>query len=129
MNDKLDGQQLYQWWLNEFGACNCGQPDEAVRFLRDVLQLLRDLSHVVWPTLQGPDRDAAYRTAYKTWEQRESSLIPSPGLQMVVYYRLHALGLTEHGGSVPGWLSDKGHRVLDALERFGDDPDLWEGMK
>ena len=37
---------------------------------------------------------------------------------MFVYYHFDSVGLTEHGSSVPGWLTEKGKGVMRDLEKL-----------
>lgn len=76
--------------------CGCGQPEAAADILRIILAL-----HPLHSN----------REAFEL-------LIPNDGLQYLLLYTLSSFDLTEHGGSVGGgWLTDKGHSVLAALER------------
>ena len=118
----MTGDELYDWWNKEFEACGCGNPDDAAVFLYLTLELLHDLSHVVW---KAEDRTAQDQL-YAAWEVREKALMPSSGVRMFVYYRLFSLELTEHGGAVPGWLAQRGYEVLEALREYGTDPDHWQ---
>jgi hypothetical protein len=102
--------------------CGCGYPVDAGEFVRDVL------AHVHGPgneeltaaEIPAPRRDEwiAHLIEYR---RRESELFGgNDGLMMVVYYMLTNLELMEHGGCVPGWLTEHGRRVLcDLIELYG----------
>lgn len=80
--------------------CGCGSPDEAARFLRDLLAL-----HPLY------DHRAEF-----------VALVPDEGLQYLLLYTLDHFDLAEHGGSIGGqWLTDKGTAVLAALNREAED--------
>ena len=106
------------WWDTEWG-CFCGMPEEAAALLRDVLRAMKtraDLS----------DNGAAHdHPDVEETRRRERELLPTDGIYYTYHYWLSNKGLTEHGGSVPGWLTAQGHEVLAALERYGADPDKW----
>jgi hypothetical protein len=76
--------------------CGCGSPDAAADTLRILLAL-----HPLHSN----------REAFEV-------LVPNNGVQYLLLYTLDKFDLTEHGGNVGGgWLTDKGHAVLAALER------------
>ena len=70
------------------GFCCCGQPEMVLAYVRDVLRDIKNQSC--------PDKDSA--PTYLVW------------------YWLDSKDFTEHGGSVPGWLTDKGRDLLADLE-------------
>lgn len=96
-----------------FGFCGCGDNGAALLLMRDAMRLI-DRPYPGFP--EGPD-SAACRKWFD--EQRASELAlfgPNSGVRYLVWYVLDEKGLTEHGGSVPGWLTDKGKAVLADLE-------------
>lgn len=88
------------------GFCGCGQPAAALRHLQSVLRHIHNLQHRVWTKLQ----------TYEQWEEDGAKLFVSEGAACLFYYVLDEKGLLEHGGSVPGWLSDAGVRMLEDLD-------------
>ena len=78
------------------GHCCCGTPEISLAYLRDVMALLRDKV------------DYDTRQAY----------FGSEGEQYTIYYMLDKLEFTEHGSSVPGWLTEKGKEFLDDVEEL-----------
>jgi hypothetical protein len=75
--------------------CGCGSPDAAADTLRILLAL-----HPLHSN----------REAFE-------ALVPNNGIQYLLLYTLDQFDLTEHGGNVGGgWLTDKGHAVLAALD-------------
>jgi hypothetical protein len=83
------------------GFCGCGCPDAAVVYVRDALAGIKAVKDSGWTEEAWRARDAQYA---------------SEGERYFVWYRLDDLGLTEHGGSVPGWLTEKGEDWLLALD-------------
>ena len=99
-------------YLGILGFCGCGMPDEAIRYVRDCLRYIADLQDTVLPVKGRDQRDIAY----KRWENAGKMLFVNEGCEYFMYYYLDNLGFTEHGGSVPGWLSDEGRAVLSDLD-------------
>ena len=86
------------------GFCNCGMPTEALRFIWKVLELI------------GEETEGTWEEWYKGHRERADKLFHKDhGIKYVVYYLLAEKGLTEHGGSVPGWLDGLGKDILDDL--------------
>lgn len=104
--------------------CGCGQPEEAVRFLRDVLQTYAERRKAT-DILDLGIFDQGSPTRQQAWERHAealAALLPSPGIRFFVLYILSDWGLLEHGGSVDGsWLTDKGGGVLEALNHERED--------
>ena len=88
------------------GFCGCGDPEAALRYIRDVLRLIDE---------PRPDGHVEWEKWYEGHRAREVALLPDEGARWLVYYLLDDKELTEHGGSVPGWLTGKGDDVLAAL--------------
>ena len=106
-------QELYDWWFDSFGACNCGDPAFAAELLRDVLQILSGRDFGLTP---------------EEWEKTTTLLhdkLPTDGVFWTYLYWLSHLDLEEHGGCTPGWLTGHGDAVLAALQEFGTDPNKW----
>lgn len=80
--------------------CGCGNGWASMTYIRDILRLIR-----------GRDgSDEGYK--------RCDDFFHSEGEKYTMYYLLDDLGLTDHGTSVPGWLSEKGVEVLEDLEEL-----------
>ncbi len=91
-----DPEALLNFLTEKAGFCGCGQPDEAATFLFSVLDCIDQLQH---------DRDYS----------RLDKLIPDPGMRYFILYQLDNLGFLDHGGSVPGWLTQDGRDCLELL--------------
>ncbi len=89
-----------QDFCDRLGFCGCGMPDELLPYVADALRHVADLSN------NSPD----------AWDERRAELYPVPGSDWFMWEVLNEKGLTEHGGSVPGWLTDKGKALLAELE-------------
>lgn len=87
------------------GFCGCGDNLSALHYVRSALQLIQDLKTKVW----------ANEITYDTWRVSVSEVFNSTGAEYFMWYFLDDKQLTEHGGSVPGWLTKKGQELLSDL--------------
>lgn len=87
------------------GFCGCGRPEDSLAYVRDVLQHIDNLKQLVWEKKQ----------TYEEWTAAGKKLFASDGAEYFAFYVMDTKGLTEHGGSVPGWLTDKGREMLEDL--------------
>lgn len=85
----------------ELGFCGCGDNESALIYLKDCLELIK---------LKTNDN-----LSYQDWKIKVAEVIPTEGSQYFMWYYLDSKGLTEHGGSVPGWLDIKGTQLLEDL--------------
>ena len=83
--------------------CGCGNPGAAIEFLLGVLRAMNL-------------RDAKGDIDWHNRGDALKKLLPEPGIEYFVLYWLAEHGLSEHGGSVPGWLTPLGEGILTALE-------------
>src|SRR5574343_693247 len=86
-----------------FGFCACGSPNRVMRLIRDVM---------FWLEFK---RNGGDLSMFRLWEKEfgEDKLD-------FIYYVLDKMFLTEHGGRIPGWLTDEGQELLSDLnEIFG----------
>jgi hypothetical protein len=90
-----------------FNFCGCGLPEEAIKFIRDVM------AHI---DRKRPDNQK-FEDFYKEWSEEGDKIAPLGALYFT-YYVLADKELTEHGGSVPGWLSPKGRETLELLNEY-----------
>lgn len=77
-----------------FNFCGCGDIESTLQYLRDHMQLLDD-----------------HKKARFTLGNR-FTYTPA---EYLVWYELDRVRLTEHGGAVPGWLTDYGEQLLHDL--------------
>jgi len=88
--------------------CCCGCPEDNLKYIRDVLE------HINWKY----GRQEPFDEWYKEWRVMAPSLFVNDGAEYFIYYVLAAKNLTEHGGSVPGWLTVEGQELLDDLNEL-----------
>jgi hypothetical protein len=91
-----------------FNFCGCGCPDLSLEFIRDSLQHVHDLHNLVHPD----------KITWMEWNSTGRRLFHTNGIEYFTYYFLDANGLTTHGGSVPGWLTEKGKELLEDLNEW-----------
>lgn len=92
--------------------CGCGNSGIAMQYVLDGLELIDETS---------PDPSSnqeAWSVWWKAHEARVMAHFKSDGARYFFWYWADNEGLTEHGGSVPGWLSDKGRELLTALREW-----------
>lgn len=106
MNEQFEDELMHR-----FGFCGCGQPWKVVKFIQDGLQHILNLQLDVWED----------KKTYKQWELEGESIFADNGGDYFFYYWADKEGLTEHGGSVPGWLNDNGAKLLEELDTYFKD--------
>lgn len=94
-------------WL---GFCGCGNPEMALSLVVDALRTLTNTRYPRGVLPLSPEADA--------WRERwrsEWAKIGDERVQYFVWYMLAEWKLTEHGGSVPGWLTYDGEYFLTVV--------------
>jgi hypothetical protein len=81
------------------GFCGCGMPDMVIDLIRKALELIKERVNL----------------DYEELRKKELELFKNDNIAYFVYYFLDSKGLTEHGSSVPGWLTNKGEELLEDL--------------
>ncbi len=86
------------------GFCGCRMPDTNLAYVKKGLQIInRDLKN--WPP-------------YDEWQKTVMAHFQSQVAADFFFYWTDKEELTEHGGSIPGWLTDKGKELLGLLEEL-----------
>lgn len=97
--DQTPLEDIYNWVFCELAFCGCGDPEGALEFLRDTLNLLN-----------------------KEFDERCNGIkkrFPDSPMSWSYLYMLDDKGLTEHGSNIRGcWLTDKGKGILAALNAY-----------
>lgn len=91
-----------------FDFCCCGMPDASLRFIWEVLYSL----DYIWQAKEMPQEEWSSR--WKAWEEKQKDV----NAVYFLYYWLDNEGFTEHGGSVPGWLTSDGEDLLYSLNKI-----------
>lgn len=84
-------EEIDQLLMGRLRFCGCGDGDAALEYVRSNLQDIKD---------------GITRKSEKT------------GAQYFVWYWLDSEGFTDHGVSVPGWLTEKGNQLLEDLTEY-----------
>jgi len=91
------------------GFCGCGDAKVNLNYIRNILAII----------------DKFYSDKLSTEEYLKEIVLHfnnNAGAEYFMFYWLDKEGYTEHGGSVPGWLTDEGHKLLQVLnEILADD--------
>lgn len=106
-----DADSLLQTGILKFCACGC--PEDNLDYILGGLELIAE---------KVPEGDRAAFVAW--WEQHQTRVrthFGSDGAAYFFYYWADKEGFTEHGGSVPGWLTDKGTDLLLMLRGAKDE--------
>lgn len=92
------------------GFCGCGIPEETLEWVGGGLQLIVDIKAKVWDDSNPYD--------YHAWaaDVREH-FGPERGSEYFFWYWASDRKFTEHGGSVPGWLTELGEQLLADIRR------------
>jgi len=94
--------------INFFGFCGCGCPEEPIILVRDAMRYIKKCKLLEW------NKDSTY--TYEDWNTEGDQLFHTQAIRYFMFYWLDKEEFTEHGGSVPGWLTDKGEDLLEILE-------------
>lgn len=102
-----DEMAVFQTHMLDF--CGCGSPETSMRIIHQALQLLKNK----WDET----------IDYNQFDKSTLELFGSEGIRYFFWYVFDDKGLTDHGGSVPGWLTDKGSELLDDLTEYFNRPE------
>lgn len=91
-----------------FNFCGCGQPDSTREYVRNSLQLVSDIKELVWEK----------KMSYEDWIDKKNELFKTDEAEFFMWYWLDHKGYIEHGGSVPGWLTEDGKEILSDLNEL-----------
>lgn len=96
--------EYYQFEV--FNFCGCGYPEEAMKYIFGIIELLyiRSENRLNNPSAWVEDSD------------KIENYFNSKGEEYFVLYLLNHLGIEEHGGSTPGWLTLHGLEVYEDLK-------------
>ncbi len=109
MSDNDDTDTEIDELYGRLGFCGCGQPENALRYVLAGLKVVG---------MRGPTD----MTAHSNWFQEvkyptQKAQFVSAGAEYFFYYWASSKGLTEHGGSVPGWLTPDGEQLIKDIEQ------------
>lgn len=90
--------------MSLFGFCGCGVPQAAITTIHECLKRIKYHTDDTQYSKEGYENLNAYPT--------------DEGSRYIIWYLLDAKGFTEHGGSVPGWLTPEGYDLLKKLDSY-----------
>ena len=97
---------------SQLGFCVCGAPEDSLRYILRGLELIEEGSRDV----------AEDRAAHEAWLSahfdRRMEHFGTYGAEYFFYYWCDKADLSNHGGSVPGWLTDEGKNLLALLREW-----------
>lgn len=97
--------------------CGCGDPELVITKMRDLLRHFEN----------NETRERDLEELGKLMELEPGTGYPQTADGWLWLYVLTHMGLIEHGGSVAtSWMLGTGSRVLEALEKYGCDPQKWD---
>lgn len=95
------------------GFCGCGRLDLANEIIFKALLHIADLEKIRDENCDRPGADPKWKKDLDGWNARGLKIFGNLGTETLVYYILDKAELIDHGGSVPGWLSELGVEVLE----------------
>lgn len=91
--------EFYNLYFGKWNFCGCGDPAEAITYIRDVLACLKERSDSKWKI-----------------NRLDEVMACEGGPYWIIMYWLDSQGFTEHGSNVGGsWLTQKGEEFLAYL--------------
>lgn len=102
--------------LDGLNFCHCGMPENNLLYILGGLEIIDE---------KRPDDRTQFDAWWDAHTKREAAHFGNQSSAYFFYYWADKEGLTEHGGSVPGWLSDEGVALLTKLREWKATD--WEG--
>lgn len=96
------------------GFCGCGSPDDNLMYVLGGLSLINETYK------KDKDDRYAFSVWYEDHQKKVNDHFKSRDGAYFFYYWADKEGYTDHGGSVPGWLTDKGEELLEILIEWRD---------
>jgi len=90
------------------GFCGCCLPNLSLKHTQIALRQVYNLNTLVHNKKQTWDE----------WKSENEKLLGNENSVYFMWYWLDTKELTEHGGSVPGWLTPKGKELLEDLDEY-----------
>ena len=95
------------------GFCGCGSPEANLKLFYNALNHLQKLREKVW---YGDNDDYTY----EDWRKEGREMFGSQEMENLVWYVCDQKGLTEHGGSIPGWVDSLGYEFMEDVKELYD---------
>lgn len=98
------------FYYNKLNWCGCGNPEEAIKLLRDVLSCIAERFN---------GNETLANKSFERYVERMEELLcykSKYAIYLSYFYVMDSHGLLEHGGGVGGsWLTDSGKELLEHL--------------
>lgn len=95
--------------VSVFGFCSCGDSEANLKYVRDGFRHINSL-------MDQPRDHSSFDEWYAEMKKRGLDLFGNEQPQNFFFYWADKEGYTEHGGCIPGWLTEKGKDLLKALD-------------
>ncbi len=117
MDEIIDWGDVQGYLLGRLGFCGCGIPDVALSLINDLLAYIEEFrSKPYTGSFQGKEWDA-HCSADKAALQKVID-DNQDGVKSCLFYLVSSKNITNHGGSIPGWIED--HEFRRKLKSYID---------
>ena len=101
--------------VDVLGFCGCADPETNVYLVRDGLSLIAQLRQSWWGLDDTMEQRLTKQQATRELEEKLTQLFGNEASKQFFYYWAHSKGYTDHGSSIPGWLTERGEALLKLL--------------
>lgn len=102
------GNETISFLQSKFlGFCNCGIPDHSVEYVVKGLEEVNKIS-------KAGDK-------WKEAVEKAEEVLGGEERMYFMWYFLDSKGLTNHGSSVPGWITDRGEQFLELYNELEEE--------
>jgi hypothetical protein len=108
--NETEKHEKIDYFCDKFDFCGCGMPADVVEYVYKSLLVIDE----DWKRKDKQSHDITYPIFVAAC----NDLYKSDGEKYFMWYWLDNQGYTEHGGGVPGWLTNEGKEVLKELSEF-----------
>ena len=105
MDDFIDWKGVEGELCERLGFCGCGRPKESLSLINDLLEYVENYrSKPYTGAFQGAEWD---KHCQDDVDALNKVIADHPdGIKYILFYLISDKDITEHGGSVPGWIED-----------------------
>jgi Na+-translocating ferredoxin:NAD+ oxidoreductase RnfC subunit len=89
--------------------CGCGMPFDNIQYIR------KGLEHLLWRS-QNYNLKNDEQASWEQIKEKEKEVFGNEQSAYFFYYWASKEDYTEHGGSVPGWVSEKGKFLVELIK-------------
>lgn len=103
-----DNESFIQTGILDF--CGCGDVEGNLKFVQNGLKHIDDFHQ--------KHSNRSFNDYYEQWIKNGLSIFGNESARNFFFYWADKEGFTEHGGSIPGWLTEKGRELLEDLNEL-----------